>query len=94
MSGVRRALDAFGVAEADYADVKSVRVAMDLAAILLCYDAIVPKGTTRLAAAQLLDSSASRMLRHRNWFESNYSVISFLDYYETISSRFAIAFKG
>lgn len=94
MSGVRRALADFGIAEADYSDVKSVQVAMDLAAILLCYDLLIPEGSTRQAAVQILKDSASRMLCHRDWFESNYSVKSFLDFFEMVSAKFVNALDG
>jgi len=92
MSGVRRSLIEFGIDEEIASNVYSVRVAMDFAAILLCYNKIVPPGTTRKTAKKQLEAAQDRMLEHRDWFTKNYAVKSFLDYYEMISQLFVNAF--
>ncbi len=69
--------------------VSSVAVAMDLAAVLMCYEIVVPVGETRSAAAGRLRSFSSRIVEKRDWFEKNYSIKSFIDYAELVFSHFA-----
>ena len=60
--------------------VGSVRVAMDLAAILICYDAYVPRGGCRSRAGLALSAARDRFAEHAPWFDKTYAVKSFLDY--------------
>lgn len=69
--------------------VSSVAVAMDLAAVLMCYEIIVPAGSTRSASAEKLRAFAARIVERRDWFEKNYSIKSFIDYLELLLPHFA-----
>ena len=72
--------------------VSSVAVAMDLAALLMCYEIIVPVGSTRSVAAEKLRAFAARIVEKRDWFEKNYSIKSFIDYVELLLPHFADKF--
>lgn len=72
--------------------VSSVAVAMDLAAVLMCYKIIVPVGSTRSEAAEKLRTFAARIVEKRDWFEKNYSIKSFIDYVELLLPHFAERF--
>ena len=72
--------------------VSSVAVAMDLAAVLMCYEIIVPVGSTRSVAAEKLRAFAARIVEKRDWFEKNYSIKSFIDYVELLLPNFADKF--
>lgn len=74
--------------------VSSVTVAMDLAAVLMCYDVIVPAGRTRSDAAGELRSFSERVALNREWFSKNYSIRSFMDYIELVMPHFADKFEG
>lgn len=73
--------------------VSSVVVAMDLAAVLMCYDIFVPQGFTRLSAADELKAFAERAAENERWFERNYSIKSFIDYIELLFPHFADKFE-
>ena len=72
--------------------VSSVAVAMDLAAVLMCYEIIVPVGSTRSVAAEKLRAFAARIVEKRDWFEKNYSIKSFIDYVGLLLPHFADKF--
>ena len=72
--------------------VSSVAVAMDLAAVLMCYEIIVPSGATRSAAAEKLKAFSARIVEKRDWFEKNYGIKSFIDYVELLLPHFADRF--
>lgn len=76
------------------AQVGSVRVAMDLAAVLICYDAFVPRGGSRSKAGLALIASRNRFAEHAAWFEKTYAVKSFLDYVDSLFGAFAETFSG
>lgn len=72
------------------AQVGSVRVAMDLAAVLICYDAYVPRGGSRLRAGLALSTARGRFAKHVSWFDKTYAVKSFLDYANALFLTFAM----
>lgn len=86
----KKLVEHYGFVEADLADVATVRVAMDVAAVLMCYDAVVPDGQTRLAAAEVLFLAKARFAEHRDWFSKNYHVVSFLGYAEKLFEAFSV----
>ena len=69
--------------------VSSVAVAMDLAAVMMCYEIIVPLGATRSEAAEKLRVFLARIVEKREWFEKNYGIKSFIDYVELLLSHFS-----
>lgn len=93
--GVRRMLEEVaGVGGACVGQVATVPVAMDLAAVLVCYDIVVPEGETRRAAAAELQAFSARAVLHGEWFAKNYSVRSFLEYARLVCDRFAERYAG
>lgn len=89
----KRLVEDYGFVDADLADVATVRIAMDIAAVLMCYDAVVPDGQTRLAAAEALSLAKVRFAEHKAWFSKNYHVASFLDYTEKLFEAFSLQLK-
>ena len=78
---IRRALvEDYGMDPDVVAQVGSVRVAMELAAVLICYDAYVPRGGSRSRAGLALLAARGRFAEHAPWFDKTYAVKSFLDY--------------
>ena len=76
---IRRALvDVCGMSERVVSDVASVRVAMDLAAVLVCFDRLVSERETRSSAASLLMATRERFLLYSDWFSKNQDVRAFL----------------
>lgn len=87
---VRRELvAAYGIDEGVVAPVASVRVAMDLAALLMCHEAYVPEGGSRSRAAVALESCAGRFGEHAAWFSKTYAVDSFIRYAVALMETFA-----
>lgn len=86
----KRLVEDYGFVDADLADAATVRIAMDIAAVLMCYDAVVPDGQTRLAAAEALSLARVRFTEHKAWFSKNYHVASFLDYAEKLFEAFSL----
>lgn len=88
---IRTALvESYGMNPDVVAQVSSVRVAMDLAAVLICYDAYVPKGGSRSGAGRSLTTVRERFIEHALWFDKTYAVKSFLDYSDALFSTFAV----
>lgn len=79
---VRRALaSSYGMSDDLIAPVSSVRVAMDVAALLMCYDAYVPRNCgSRRRASEALSISAERFAEHATWFSKSYGVDVFIAY--------------
>lgn len=79
---VRRALaSSYGMSDDLIAPVSSVRVAMDVAALLMCYDAYVPRNCgSRRRASEALSISAERFAEHATWFSKSYDVDVFIAY--------------
>lgn len=93
-SGVKRALQVReGLSGDTVNQVSSVAVAMDLAAVLMCYDIFVPEGHTRSCAAAELRAFAKRAAENEGWFEKNYAVKSFIDYVALVFLHFADKFE-
>lgn len=93
--GVRRMLgEVAGLAGSSVEQVATVPVAMDLAAVLVCYDIVVPEGETRRSAAAELAAFSERAGLHRDWFARNYSVSSFIEYAQLACERFAERYSG
>lgn len=87
---VRRALVAqYGMDEGLVAPVASVRVAMDLAALLICYDAYVPQGGSRRRAIATLAMTAERFDRNAAWLDKTYAVSSFMTYAVSLMETFS-----
>ena len=94
-TGVRKKLIRdYGFDEASLADVGNVGIAMDLAAVLMCYDSVVPEGQTRLAAAEKLRSACERFSKRREWFSRNYHIDSFLKYADVLFGFFSMRFEN
>lgn len=92
---IRRALaEGYGMDPGVVAQVGSVRVAMDLAAVLICYDAYVPRGGSRSRASLALSAARDRFAEHAPWFDKTYAVKSFLDYADPLFETFSSAFAG
>lgn len=88
---IRKALaEGYGMDPDVVAQVGSVRVAMDLAAVLICYDAYVPKGGSRSRAGLALSAARDRFAEHAPWFDKTYAVKSFLDYANALFLTFAM----
>ena len=88
---IRKALaESYGMDPDVVAQVGSVRVAMDLAAVLICYDAYVPKGGSRSRAGLALSAARDRLAEHAPWFDKTYAVKSFLDYANALFLTFAM----
>ena len=94
MGKIRQRLLAYGPDREVVAQVQKVRIAMDLAAVLMCYDVIVPPGGTRIEAAEMLRAARARLIEHADWFAKNYSVSSFIAYVDEILSIFSDRFEG
>ena len=93
-SGVKKALQVReGLAGDVVNQVSSVAVAMDLAAVLMCYDIFVPEGYTRSSAADELRAFAKRAAEKKDWFEKNYAIKSFIDYVVLVFLHFADKFE-
>lgn len=91
---VRRALvDDHGMGPSVVAQVGSVRVAMDLAAALICYDAYVPRGGSRSRMGLALSAARDRFAEHAPWFSKTYAVKSFLDYTDALFLTFAMIYE-
>lgn len=87
---VRRALvGEYGMDEGLVAPVASVRVAMDLAALLICYDAYVREGGSRRRASETLARTTERFDRNADWFDKTYAVSSFMSYAVTLMETFS-----
>lgn len=66
---IRKALaEDYGMNPDVVAQVGSVRVAMDLAAVLICYDAYVPRGGSRSRAGIALSAARERFAKPAPWF--------------------------
>ena len=88
---IRKALvEDYGMDPDVVAQVGSVRVAMDLAAVLICYDAYVPRGGSRSRAGLALLAARDRFAEHAPWFDKTYAVKSFLDYANALLLTFAM----
>lgn len=88
---IRRALvEDYGMDPDVVARVGSVRVAMDLAAVLICYDVYVPRGGSRSRAGLALLAARDRFAEHAPWFDKTYAVKSFLDYANALLLTFAM----
>lgn len=89
---IRRVLvENYGMDSDVVAQVGSVRVAMDLAAVLICYDIYVPRGGSSSRAELSLASARERFAEHAFWFNKTYAVKSFLDYVDALFSVFVKA---
>ena len=92
---IRKALvEDYGMSPDVVAQVGSVRVAMDLAAILICYDAYVPRGGSRSRAGLALSAARERFAKHTPWFSKTYAVKSFLNYACALFDTFFDVFTG
>lgn len=92
---IRKALaEDYGMDSDVVAQVGSVRIAMDLAAVLICYDAYVPRGGSRTRAGLALSAARDRFAEHAPWFDKTYAVKSFLDYADTLFDTFSRAFAS
>lgn len=88
---IRKALaEGYGMDPDVVTQVGSVRVAMDLAAVLICYDAYVPRGGSRSRAGLALSAARDRFAEHAPWFDKTYAVKSFLDYANALFLTFAM----
>lgn len=88
---IRKALvEGYGMDSDVVAQVGSVRVAMDLAAVLICYDAYVPRGGSRSKAGLTLSAARERFAENAPWFDKTYAVKSFLDYVDALFHTFAM----
>lgn len=88
---IRKSLvEDYGMGPDVVAQVGSVRVAMDLAAVLICYDAYVPRGGSRSRAGLSLSATRERFAKHAPWFDKTYAVKSFLDYANALFLTFAM----
>ncbi len=67
----------------------SVQVAMDLAAVLLCYKEIVPDGESKNLAIESMVATADRLCLHAEWFSSNNDIRDFLTYANGLLRAFA-----
>lgn len=95
LAPARNALvSSYGLDEDIVNAVKSVRPAMDLAAIFICYDRIVPEGSTRGKAAELLAEASCRYAEKASWYHKTFCVYDFLLYASAISGLFADVFRG
>ena len=94
MGKIREGLLAYGPDRAVVSQVQKVRIAMDLAAVLVCYDSVVPGGGARLEAAETLRSANVRLAENAAWFSRNYAVSSFLKYMAEILPIFAGRFEA
>ena len=93
MGKIRQQLLTYGPDREIVAQVQKVRIAMDLAAVLMCYDAIVPIGGTKAEAAETLRTARERIVMHSDWFAKNYAVKSFIEYMAEILPIFAAHFE-
>lgn len=92
---IRKALiEDYGMDPDVVAQVGSVRVAMDLAAVLICYDAYVPRGGSRSRASLALSAARDRFAKHASWFDKTYAVKSFLDYANELFHTFSVTFTS
>lgn len=90
---IRKALvENYGIDPDVVAQVGSVRVAMDLAAVLICYGAYVPRGGSRTRAGLALSATGNRFTEHARWFDKTYAVRSFLDYADSLFKTFSSSF--
>ena len=87
--GVKRSVIECGMDPEVVNPVGSVPLAMDFAALLLCYDLIVLSCRSKEAAAGRLSCLSEKLLRHRDWFAANQPVRAFLDYMEALLDLFA-----
>lgn len=70
------------------ANESSVRIAIDLASILICYDTLVPRGPSSKAAAELVRNVSSRFRLHRDWFAKNSHIDEFFTFLDELLSVF------
>jgi abortive infection bacteriophage resistance protein len=93
-TGVKKMLIAREQIEGSIVDsVSSVSVAMDLAALLLCYDIVVPEGDGRNKTAHGLEMFVERSKANREWFSKNYSIKSFFEYTDQLFTHFSCKFR-
>lgn len=93
-AGVKKMLlDGYSVEEDKFYPVSNVLIAIDLAAVLMCYDEFVPFGETRAAMAKRLRSMAGRFALHRDWFKKTEPVDKFIVFVEHLFSCFAGIFE-
>lgn len=85
----KKLVEDYGFEDAELADAGTMGIAMDFAAVLMCYDMLVPEGQTRAKAGNSLASAAARFAEHKDWFSKNYHIMSFLEYMETVLPLFA-----
>ena len=72
----------------------SVAIAMDLAAVLICYQEFVPKGETKNAMSARLKKASARFASKKVWFKKTAPVFEFLDYAEYLLDYFSEHFDS
>lgn len=80
----------YGLREAMVSNVGSVRIAVDLASTLICYDLIVPKGQTSGVAARQIRLTAERFGMNAGWFSKNSHISDFLRYLDELLATFEV----
>lgn len=94
-AGVKKMLlESYPIQEERLYPVSNVSVAIDLAAVLMCYDEFVPFGETRRATANRLRGFASRFACHEDWFKKTASVADFLTFATHLFYCFADTFEN
>ncbi len=88
-SGVKREIIDYGLSSELVLPVGSVPLAMDFAALLLCYDMIVSSNRSKETAAGVLLALSERMKQNRVWFVKNQPINSFLEYMDALLGLFA-----
>lgn len=90
---VRVALGEYGIGSAVADDVSRMSVAMDVAATLMCYDALVDSSGKRVVAGERLRRCRARFAEHADWFKKNYPITAFLSFaneaFEVFGRRFS-----
>jgi abortive infection bacteriophage resistance protein len=78
----------YGMRGKTVSSVGSVRIAVDLASTLICYDLVVPKGQTSAMAARQVRLTAERFGRNAVWFSRNSHIYEFLGYLDELLAVF------
>lgn len=81
----------FGIESEVLLPVKSIHVAMDLAATVICYDMLIPEGESRRSAKRCAEQTAQRFMAHADWFRKNYRIDRFLTFADVTLNSFASA---
>lgn len=94
LRAARKAIGGFSI-DKDVVDaVSRMRVAMDMAATLICYDVLVSDPSARGDAADWLAECRARMALHSDWFTKNYSVSAFLRFTDDAFGAFEAVLRA